>query len=182
LSVQTPESSTGTAGLREPGPADLDALLALSNGQDRELGILGKEAFAQLIAMSFRTRMTDARDGFLIALAERAPEFAPNYRWFADRFDRFVYIDRVVVADRARRKGLGRLLYADLVEAAADAGYARVCCEVNIDPPNPVSDAFHAALGFAEIGRTWLPDRRKTVRYLMRAVQRCHANRARPSL
>jgi hypothetical protein len=170
LSVQTPESSTGTARLRAPGPADLDALLALSNAQEREVGVLGKQAFAALVAMSFRTRMTDARDGFLIALAERAPEIAPNYRWFAERFHRFVYIDRIVVADCARCKGVGRLLYADLIAAAAEAVYPRVCCEVNIDPPNPVSDAFHAALGFAEIGRAWLPDRRKMVRYLMRVV------------
>jgi predicted GNAT superfamily acetyltransferase len=41
-----------------------------------------------------------------------------------------------------------------------------VCCEVNSDPPNPLSDAFHAALGFREVGRAFLPDRGKSVRYL----------------
>jgi predicted GNAT superfamily acetyltransferase len=33
-------------------------------------------------------------------------------------------------------------------------------------PPNPGSDAFHAALGFREVGRAFLADRGKAVRYL----------------
>src|SRR5579862_5914074 len=86
--------------LVEPGPDDLDALLALSNAHEKEIGCFGRDAFAELVTLSFRTRMTRERDAFLIALAERAPADAPNYRWFAARFERFVYIDRVVVAER----------------------------------------------------------------------------------
>ena len=169
--MQTAELSGGAGSLRAPGEADLDALLALSNAQEREIGVFTRAAFSELVGLSFHTRMTSARDAFLIALAERAPQIAPNYRWFAERFDRFVYIDRVVVAESARRKGLARLLYDDLFAAAAGAGYERVCCEVNSDPPNPVSDAFHAASGFAEIGSAFLADRGKRVRYLMRTVR-----------
>jgi heme-degrading monooxygenase HmoA len=32
--------------------------------------------------------------------------------------------------------------------------------------PNPASDRFHAAFGFAEVGSAWLAERAKTVRYL----------------
>jgi hypothetical protein len=167
--------------LRAPGPDDLETLLALSNAQEREIGVFTSTAFEELVALSFRTRMNLARDAFLIALADRAPQVAPNYRWFADRFDRFVYIDRVVVTENARRKGLARILYDDLFDAAAAAGYARVCCEVNSDPPNPGSDAFHAALGFAQVGSAWLPERRKSVRYLMRAVRERSGDKALPS-
>ena len=179
--MQTADSSAGAGLLRAPAPGDIDALLALSNAQEREIGVFTRAAFAALVDMSFRTRMTSTRDAFLIALAERAPEIAPNYRWFAERFDRFVYIDRVVVAPAARRRGRARLLYDDLLTAAGHSGYARVCCEVNSDPPNPVSDAFHAALGFGEIGRAWLPDRGKTVRYLMRTIQARREDTVRPS-
>lgn len=28
-----------------------------------------------------------------------------------------------------------------------------VTAEVNVDPPNPVSSAFHESMGFAEVGR-----------------------------
>jgi predicted GNAT superfamily acetyltransferase len=37
-------------------------------------------------------------------------------------------------------------------------------------PPNPASDAFHAALGFAEVGSARLFDGMKTVRYLARPL------------
>jgi hypothetical protein len=154
--------------LLEPGPGDLDALLALSNAHEEEIGRFTEEAFAELVALSFRSRMTSERDAFLIALCGRAPENAPNYRWFAARFARFVYIDRVVVAANSRKSGLGNLLYNDVMEAARRAGHTRLCCEVNVDPPNPGSDAFHTRMGFQEIGRAYLQDRGKTVRYLMR--------------
>jgi predicted GNAT superfamily acetyltransferase len=157
--------------LVEPGSGDLDTLLTLSNAHEKEIGRFTREAFEELVALSFRTRMTASRDAFLIALAGRAPEAAPNYRWFASRFDRFVYIDRVVVAETSRKRGLGKLLYDDVIAAARDAGHTRVCCEVNMDPPNPGSDAFHARLGFDEIGRAFLSDRGKTVRYLTRALE-----------
>jgi predicted GNAT superfamily acetyltransferase len=183
LPVQTLSSATTgmTTTLLAPSPADLDALLALSNAHEREIGTFSRAAFDDLVGMSFRTRMTAARDAFLVALADRAPPVAPNYRWFARRFDRFVYIDRVAVAEGSRQRGLGRLLYDDLMEAARDAGHTRLCCEVNLDPPNPASDAFHAALGFAETGRAHLPDRGKTVRYLMRPLAEHPGNRVRRS-
>lgn len=129
--------------------------------------------------MSFRTRMTETKDAFLVALAGRAPAVAPNYHWFAARLESFVYVDRVVVARAVRKRGFGRLLYRDLTEAAGRAGYKRICCEVNLDPPNPASDAFHAALGFAEIGRAFLPDRKKTVRYLTLELGAAFRNTAR---
>ena len=168
--------------LRAPEPQDVDALLALSNAHEREIGRFTKAAFEELIAMSFHARMTEARDAFLLALADRAPATAPNYRWFAERFDRFVYVDRVLVAETARKRGLGRFLYRDLIGASLRAGHTRICCEINVDPPNPVSDAFHAALGFLEMGRAFLPDRGKTVRYLTLNLEADRRNTARPCL
>lgn len=154
--------------LLEPGPGDLDTLLTLSNAHEAEIGTFTKAAFAELAALAFHVRMTSEGDAFLIALEERAPENAPNWRWFAARFRRFVYIDRVVVAESSRKRGLGKLLYNDVIAAARRAGHTRLCCEVNLDPPNPGSDAFHAKMGFEELGRAYLPDRGKAVRYLMR--------------
>jgi uncharacterized protein len=58
-------------------------------------------------------------------------------------------------------------MYQALKVAARAAGHTALCCEVNIAPPNPISDRFHERFGFSEIGRALLPDRGKTVRYLM---------------
>jgi uncharacterized protein len=45
----------------------------------------------------------------------------------------------------------------------------QVTCEVNSAPPNPVSDKFHAALGFLPVGSALLSNG-KTVTYLSRPL------------
>lgn len=156
--------------LRPPESSDFPGMLALNNAHAAELGALSAEALAGLVAISFRTRYADA-GGFLIALEQGADYRSPNYQWFAERFTKFAYVDRVVVAPSARKLGLGRNFYFDLIEAALRAGHALLACEVNIDPPNPVSDAFHASLGFQEIGRARIPERGKAVRYLVKPLR-----------
>jgi hypothetical protein len=70
----------------------------------------------------------------------------------------------------ARGRGSARRLYRDLFQHAAEAGHERVVCEVNSNPPNPASDAFHAALGFVEVGTASVYDGSRTVRYLSHAL------------
>ena len=93
-----------------------------------------------------------------------------NYLWFRERYPAFVYVDRVVVADSARGRGLARALYDDLFVAAKAAGHERIVCEVNSDPPNPASDRFHAALGFVTVGAAAIHGGKKTVTYLERLL------------
>jgi predicted GNAT superfamily acetyltransferase len=157
--------------LREPTSSDLAPLLALNNAHAAELGALTAEQFAHLVGISFRTRINDTAEAFLIALEQGADYASPNYLWFSERFDRFAYIDRVAVAASARRQGLARAFYLDLIDAALAHGHEVLTCEVNSDPPNPVSDAFHAALGFTEIGRARIAERGKTVRYLVKPLR-----------
>ena len=90
---------------------------------------------------------------------------SPNYHWFRERYERFVYVDRIAISADHRRKGLAEALYRNLFDAAAKAGHGLICCEVNSDPPNPGSDRFHAAMGFKTVGERALTDRGKTVRY-----------------
>lgn len=49
--------------------------------------------------------------GFAIVLPSGLDYWSDNYKWFTARFDRFLYLDRVVVAERGRRRGVGRALY-----------------------------------------------------------------------
>jgi len=90
---------------------------------------------------------------FLLAFAPGASYDSPNYRWFADRYRDFLYVDRVVVSEARRHAGLGSLLYRELFAHARNSGFARVVCEYDLDPPNPASAAFHRRLGFREVGR-----------------------------
>jgi uncharacterized protein len=145
----------------------LDVLLALNNAHAAELSPLDANALRALLGHAFYARRIGEMEALLIALDETHPTYAsPNYLWFRERRSRFVYVDRVVVAESARGKGHARQLYADLIEHATAAGHDCIVCEVNSDPPNPASDAFHQALGFRQVGIAAIHGGAKTVRYL----------------
>jgi predicted GNAT superfamily acetyltransferase len=143
-------------------------LLSLNNAFAAELSFLTPEKAALLVARSFMAARVGEADALLLAFDQDATYTNPNFQWFKDRFPRFVYVDRVVVAPAARGRGLARMLYLALFARAA--GHDRVVCEINLDPPNTASDAFHAALGFEPVGGAALPDTGKTVRYFSRVV------------
>lgn len=138
-------------------PGDEDALLALNNAHAEELSFLTIEKFRRMAGEAFMAVRAGESDAYIVAFDEGANYDSPNFLWFRQRFDCFVYVDRICVAPQARGRGLARALYLNLFDAAKAAGHERVVCEVNSDPPNPASDAFHAAMGFAEVGRAKLP-------------------------
>ena len=143
------------------------ALLALNNQHAVELSWLEPGRLDDLLRQVFHARRIGRVDAFLLAMDQRADYDSPNYQWFLQRYQHFVYIDRVVVAATARGRGYARLLYEDLFRRAADTGHERIVCEVNVRPPNPASDFFHAALGFAEVGSATIHNGAKSVRYLV---------------
>jgi predicted GNAT superfamily acetyltransferase len=65
----------------------------------------------------------------------------------------FVYICQVVVAPGHRNRGIARALYDELAKSARSQDVRWLCCDVNTNPPNPDSFAFHQRMGFREIGR-----------------------------
>jgi uncharacterized protein len=146
------------------------AILALNNAHAQELSWLEAVRLSQLVAHCFLARRIGCLDAFLLAFDQDAPYESPNFLWFRARYPRFVYIDRIAVAPSARGRGLARQLYCDLFDEARRRDHAYVVREVNLDPPNPGSDAFHAALGFAEVGRASIHNGSKTVRYLHRTL------------
>lgn len=110
--------------------------------------------------------------GFLLALPPHVPYDSPNYQWFEERYDDFVYIDRVAVAPGDRGSGVGRALYealdATLAAGSAATGAPRLCCEVNLRPPNPGSLEFHRRLGFVPVGEQDTEEATKRVVLLVR--------------
>jgi uncharacterized protein len=149
--------------------SDLDALLELNNAHRAETGQLDRDRLSRMIGAAFCAQTNESRQCLLIVFDQAAGYDSPNFLWFRDRFARFVYVDRIIVAASARGTGIARALYAELFMLAQAAGHDTVVCEVNRVPPNSASDAFHAALGFVEAGRG-SPTPGKEVRYLKRAV------------
>ena len=145
------------------------ALLALNNDFAAELSVLDSGKARHLVRHAFMARAIGDQ-ALLIAFDQDAPYDNHNFRWFKERFDRFVYIDRVVVTAKHQGGGWARLLYESLFERARERGHGRVTCEINVDPPNPRSEAFHTGLGFETVGQAILPSVGKTVRYFCKAI------------
>ena len=153
-----------------PGSPLAAALLALNNTHAAELSWLDDAKLRQLVTASFLACRIGEADAMLLTFDQAAAYNSPNFLWFRARLPRFVYIDRIVVAQAARGRGHASRLYRHLFAQARAAGHTSLVCEVNIDPPNPGSDAFHAAFGFTEIGTVTIHGGAKTVRYLLRQL------------
>jgi predicted GNAT superfamily acetyltransferase len=154
-------------------PIDLQsepAVLTLNNAHAEELSWLDEQRLKHLLGEAFHARRIGDLEAFLITFDQDADYDSPNFTWFRERYPRFVYVDRIVVAPEARGRGHARALYLDLFEAARQAGNELVTCEVNADPPNPASDAFHAALGFEDVGNAEIHGGKKTVRYFVKRL------------
>lgn len=157
----------------EIDPDDLPGiapLLALNNAHAAELSLLDEAGFRHLAREAFHACRIGTADAFMLSFDQGADYDSPNFRWFRERYPRFVYVDRICVAPHARGRGLARQFYDTLFARAREAGHERIVCEVNIEPPNPGSDAFHAALAFTEVGRAAIHGGSKTVRYLAREL------------
>ena len=89
---------------------------------------------------------------FLLAFGPGVDYDSVNYRWFDERYERFLYIDRVAVGSAFQRAGLGDALYADAISYAREHAVPHVVCEVDVEPVNVASIAFHDKLGFREVG------------------------------
>ena len=122
-------------------------LAALNNADAVALSWLGAGRLGALVERAFWAGRVGAV-GMLIAFDQDADYDSVNFQWFRGRFERFVYVDRVVVDVAARGRGVARALYGAVVAEARAAGHERVVCEVNSVPANPGSLAMHAGMGF----------------------------------
>lgn len=152
--------------LRPAEAGDFDAVLALNHESERFLSPLARDGLERLHAQADLHQVLEDAGmvvAFLLALREGTVYDSPNYRWFADRYARFLYIDRVVVSSVRHGRGLGRRLYERAFAHATETTVPVVTCEYDVEPPNPASEAFHKRFGFVEVGRQAVAGGRKRV-------------------
>lgn len=140
--------------IRDATVADHPAVLSLNNAAEPHVNALPQHEFDWLVAHAAYFRLLEDAGGlagFVLCLPSGIDYWSGNYKWFTERYAAFLYLDRVVVAPRARGSGMGRALYEDL-HAFAEQKWERVMLEVNLRPPNPGSDAFHENLGYVVVG------------------------------
>ncbi len=133
---------------------DIPSVLALNERNVEALAPMDEPRLHQLRGLAERFDVLEhdgSFAGFVITFAPGTSYDSENYRWFSERHGEFCYLDRIVLHEDVRRRGLGSFVY-DAVEAAARPR-GRLALEVNLVPRNDVSLRFHAKRGYAEVGR-----------------------------
>jgi predicted GNAT superfamily acetyltransferase len=133
--------------------ADVDAVLALNATSVALLSPMDHarlEQFRELTPHALVCVVDSEVCAFSIAYPPGTAYDSINYLWQADRFDDFIYLDRIAVGSSFRRRGIASAMYDEMERVAASHG--RMVCEIYSDPPNTESIAFHLSRGYREIG------------------------------
>ena len=144
--------------LREYRPEDLETIHRINQGEVPAVGTetledLGDIADQSTIALV--AELDDQIAGFCLVLAPGADYDSLNYLWFNERYDDFVYLDRVAFPTAHQGRGLGRAIYTEVERLTTERRptATHFTLEVNLRPRNDQSLAFHGRLGFVEVGQ-----------------------------
>ena len=148
------------ATIRPIQSADLPTILRINQANVPEVGSVDADRMTFLLAESPIALVVEADStsvGFCLVLRSDSVYDSVNFRWFTERYDDFMYLDRVAFDASAQGRGLGTLLYAEVDRLMRELGANQLALEVNVDPPNEPSLAFHARRGFVEVGQQDTP-------------------------
>ncbi len=145
--------------LRPVDSHDLQDVIALNHRNVELLAPMDELRLTELRSLADRCDVLDvdgAFAGFVITFGPGTSYDSENYRWFTSRYDDFYYLDRIVLHEDFRRRGLGGFVYDELEQVARKHG--RMTLEANVD--NAGSIAFHHGRGYVEVGEIGDPDHR----------------------
>ena len=173
MTEPTSSSDQASITLRDIGPDDVDWLLRLNNASVPHVNHLERADLTDILSLAAYARcvvQSGQPAGALIGLWPGTTYDSHHYRWFEQRHDSFLYIDRVMIDASTRKGGHGRRLYADIDNFARLHDTAHIACEVNSQPPNPVSMHFHEAMGFHPVGELTSEGGSKTVVMMLKTL------------
>ena len=161
MAVTTPDARSAEFTIRPMVAIDLATVLAINEANVPEVSSISMEQLEFLVEESACSLVVDVDGtvaGFCIVLGAGSAYDSVNYRWFMDRYTDAMYLDRVAFTEEFRGQGLGTALYDEVHEFVRRVpGMNRWTLEVNADPPNLPSLAFHRARGFVEVGQQHTP-------------------------
>lgn len=159
--------------LRDVTRTDLETLHALNQESVPHVSSLAMDELEWFFHVADCFRLVEIEDspaGFLLGLRPGLDYGSLNYAWFSRRYADFVYIDRLAVDARWRRRGVASALYADIERHARALGAPLLACEVNLRPRNDASLVFHERQGFGAVGRQDTENGAKTVSLMIKPL------------
>ena len=135
-------------------PSDLNQILELNQKAlpaVSSVNLKEMQHFLKIVDYFKTLKINNKVAGFLIAITPGKDYNSVNYRWFENKYESFMYIDRIVVAPTYQGHGFGTAFYNDLSNFSKNI-IPRITCEVNINPPNKESMLFHTKYGFKQVG------------------------------
>lgn len=133
---------------------DIESILELNQKSVKVLSPMDKDKLLKLIQMATLSVVVEENNqvaAFLLAFSSGAEYESINYQWFNQKFDEFLYIDRIVVSDQYRGKGIASKLYQYLINWADKHSVSSIVAEIDVQPPNKPSLLFHQKFGFKEL-------------------------------
>ena len=128
---------------------------------------LNRLSYFQKISPYFKIIKLNSKPiGFLIGLNPREDYSSENYKWVDQRYHSFIYVDRIVIDEKHRNKGIGSIFYDHLANLF-NGRIKYIICEVNIIPENRESMNFHKKYGFKEVGQKDTENGVKKVAYML---------------
>ena len=137
--------------IRAMTASDIEAVWIINQ---ENVPAVGEETLADLAkvheqcVIALVAEVTGTIAGFCMVLSPDANYGSPNFKFFCDRLEDFIYLDRVAVTSNFQGKGIGAALYSE-VEKLSDATWFAL--EVNTKPRNEGSLRFHAREGFVQM-------------------------------
>ena len=145
---------------------DCDRILQLNEESVHFLSPLTKDKLESIISQSEILNVVEVDglvEAFVLTLREGKEYDSINYLWFSNHYDKFLYIDRIVVSLKMQGKGLGKILYQSVFNHGKEIGIPYIAAEIDINPPNPGSLIFHEKFGFKEVGKQRVAEGEKLV-------------------
>jgi predicted GNAT superfamily acetyltransferase len=156
--------------IRSVTEADLDQIVELNQANLPAVGSTDRSEIERFVEQthSFLVAATphDLVGGFLVGLPPGTDYGSLNYAWFGARYDNFIYVDRIVVAEVGQGQGTGQRLYDTFAAAGRETGADVMLAEVNVIPRNDQSLRFHERYGFVPVGEQDADDGEKRVTML----------------
>ncbi|MBT5254501.1 MAG: GNAT family N-acetyltransferase [Euryarchaeota archaeon] len=140
--------------LRTLGSEDIPAIWEINEQGLPGTGKVSQDEIAELLRLaelSLGAYEGEKLVGFVLCFLPRTKYASPNYAWFNQRYQKFLYVDRIAVLKSHRNKAIGSFLYQEVIVYAQKNNFP-ITAEVSLLPANPGSMRFHHRFNFTEVG------------------------------